>query len=149
MCRLRATRWWRWPHSAPRQVAGQRKMMRLANTAAGIVVSKVGTAVVTAQELDEALEAEAHQSDPSKGASLSLDEAVRRREEWRKRGLKVGFTNGCYDLLHPGHVSLLQRAAAECDRLMSRSTAMHRSGASKGRRVQSRTSAPGLVFWAR
>lgn len=94
------------------------EMMRLANTAAGIVVSKLGTAVVSAQELDEALEAEAHRSDPSKGASLSLDEAVRRREEWRKRGLKIGFTNGCYDLLHPGHISLLKRAAAECDRLI-------------------------------
>jgi D-beta-D-heptose 7-phosphate kinase / D-beta-D-heptose 1-phosphate adenosyltransferase len=94
------------------------EMMRLANTAAGIVVSKLGTAVVSARELDEALEAEAHQSDPSKGASLSLEEAVRRREEWRKRGLKVGFTNGCYDLLHPGHISLLKSAAAECDRLI-------------------------------
>ena len=94
------------------------EMMRLANTAAGIVVSKLGTAVVSAQELDEALEAEAHQSDPSKGASLGLEDAVRRREEWRKRGLKVGFTNGCYDLLHPGHISLLKSAAAECDRLI-------------------------------
>jgi len=70
------------------------------------------------RELDEALEAESHGSDSNKGASLSLDEAVRRREEWRKRGLRVGFTNGCYDLLHPGHVSLLKRAAAECDRLI-------------------------------
>ncbi|MBV9199565.1 MAG: D-glycero-beta-D-manno-heptose-7-phosphate kinase [Alphaproteobacteria bacterium] len=94
------------------------KMMRFANAAAGIVVSKIGTAVVSAKELDEALEAEAHGSDPNKGASLSLEEAVRRREEWRKRGLRVGFTNGCYDLLHPGHVSLLKSAAAECDRLM-------------------------------
>jgi D-beta-D-heptose 7-phosphate kinase / D-beta-D-heptose 1-phosphate adenosyltransferase len=91
------------------------EMMLLANTAAGIVVSKLGTAVVSAQELYEALEAEAH---PSMGASLSLEEAVRRREEWRKRGLKVGFTNGCYDLLHPGHISLLKSAAAECDRLI-------------------------------
>ena len=94
------------------------EMMRFANAAAGIVVSKIGTAVVSAKELDEALEAEAHGSDPNKGASLSLDEAVRRREEWRKRGLRVGFTNGCYDLLHPGHVSLLKSAAAECDRLI-------------------------------
>jgi len=94
------------------------ELMRLANAAAGIVVSKIGTAVVSAWELDEALEAEAHDSDPNKGASLSLDEAVRRREEWRKRGLRVGFTNGCYDLLHPGHISLLKSAAAECDRLI-------------------------------
>jgi D-beta-D-heptose 7-phosphate kinase/D-beta-D-heptose 1-phosphate adenosyltransferase len=94
------------------------ELMRLANAAAGIVVSKIGTAVVSARELDEALETESHQSDPNKGAILGLDEAVRRREEWRKRGLRVGFTNGCYDLLHPGHVSLLRSAAAECDRLI-------------------------------
>jgi D-beta-D-heptose 7-phosphate kinase/D-beta-D-heptose 1-phosphate adenosyltransferase len=86
--------------------------------AAGIVVSKIGTAVVSARELDEVLEAGSHQSEPNKGASVSLDEAMRRREEWRKRGLRVGFTNGCYDLLHPGHVSLLKSAAAECDRLI-------------------------------
>jgi D-beta-D-heptose 7-phosphate kinase/D-beta-D-heptose 1-phosphate adenosyltransferase len=102
--------------TAARLPAGE--LMRLANAAAGIVVSKVGTAVVSARELDEALEAESHGSDPNKGASLSLDEAVRRREEWRKRGLRVGLTNGCYDLLHPGHVSLLKSAAAECDRLI-------------------------------
>jgi D-beta-D-heptose 7-phosphate kinase/D-beta-D-heptose 1-phosphate adenosyltransferase len=94
------------------------ELMRLANAAAGIVVSKVGTAVVSIRELDEALEAEAHGADPNKGASLSLDEAVRRREEWRKRGLRVGFTNGCFDLLHPGHVALMKSAAAECDRLI-------------------------------
>jgi D-beta-D-heptose 7-phosphate kinase / D-beta-D-heptose 1-phosphate adenosyltransferase len=94
------------------------EMMRLANAAAGIVVSKIGTAVVSARELDEALEAESHQSEPNKGASVGLDEAVRRREQWRKRGLRVGFTNGCYDLLHPGHVAALKTAAAECDRLI-------------------------------
>jgi len=94
------------------------ELMRLANAAAGIVVSKSGTAVVSAKELDAALEAAAHQSDLNNGAIFSLDEAVRRREEWRKRGLRVGFTNGCYDLLHPGHVSLLKSAAAECDRLI-------------------------------
>ena len=37
---------------------------------------------------------------------------------WRRQGLKVGFTNGCFDLLHPGHVSLLNQAAATCDRLI-------------------------------
>ena len=94
------------------------ELMRLANAAAGIVVGKIGTAVVSMKELDVALTADLHQSDTNKGAILSLDEAVRRREEWCKRGLKVGFTNGCYDLLHPGHVSLLKSAAAECDRLI-------------------------------
>jgi D-beta-D-heptose 7-phosphate kinase / D-beta-D-heptose 1-phosphate adenosyltransferase len=94
------------------------ELMRLANAAAGIVVSKIGTAVVSPRELDEALEAESHESEPNKGASVGLNEAVRRREEWGKRGLRVGLTNGCYDLLHPGHISLLKSAAAECDRLI-------------------------------
>jgi D-beta-D-heptose 7-phosphate kinase/D-beta-D-heptose 1-phosphate adenosyltransferase len=94
------------------------ELMRFANAAAGIVVRKIGTTVVTARELDEALEAESHRSDPNKGVSVGLEEAVRQREEWRKRALRVGFTNGCYDLLHPGHVSLLKSAAAECDRLI-------------------------------
>jgi D-beta-D-heptose 7-phosphate kinase/D-beta-D-heptose 1-phosphate adenosyltransferase len=92
--------------------------MRLANVAAGIVVSKIGTAVITVEELDNALEAQSHQLKPGKGALLTLSEAVQQRERWRKQGLKVGFTNGCYDLLHPGHVSLLKSAAAECDRLI-------------------------------
>jgi D-beta-D-heptose 7-phosphate kinase/D-beta-D-heptose 1-phosphate adenosyltransferase len=38
--------------------------------------------------------------------------------EWRKQGLRVGFTNGCFDLLHPGHVKLLAGARAACDRLV-------------------------------
>jgi D-beta-D-heptose 7-phosphate kinase/D-beta-D-heptose 1-phosphate adenosyltransferase len=92
------------------------ELMRLENAAAGIVVSKIGTPVVSETELESALEAESHQSDINKGAILSLKEAVKLREEWRKRGLKVGLTNGCYDLLHPGHVSLLKSAAAKCDR---------------------------------
>jgi len=39
-------------------------------------------------------------------------------ERWRKQGLKVGFTNGCFDLLHPGHISLLRQARASCDKLV-------------------------------
>ena len=38
--------------------------------------------------------------------------------DWRKQGLRVGFTNGCFDLLHPGHVKLLAGARATCDRLV-------------------------------
>ena len=46
--------------------------------------------------------------------ALALDHVAR----WRRNGLKVGFTNGCFDLLHPGHVSLLRQARAACDRLV-------------------------------
>jgi D-beta-D-heptose 7-phosphate kinase/D-beta-D-heptose 1-phosphate adenosyltransferase len=89
---------------------------RLANTAAGIVVGKVGTAVVTTDELVAAL----HHSEISAGEAklASLEGAVAQVERWRRKGLRVGFTNGCFDLLHPGHVSLLAQARAACDRLV-------------------------------
>src|SRR5699024_5185527 len=44
-----------------------------------------------------------------------LDEHL---DDWRKQGLRIGFTNGCFDLLHPGHVKLLAAARAACDRLV-------------------------------
>ena len=44
--------------------------------------------------------------------------AAEAAERWRTRGYKVGFTNGCFDLLHPGHVHLLEQCRAMCDRLI-------------------------------
>jgi D-beta-D-heptose 7-phosphate kinase/D-beta-D-heptose 1-phosphate adenosyltransferase len=88
---------------------------RLANTAAGIVVGKVGTAVVSANELAQALiDREALEHSKVMPLSLALDHVAR----WRRNGLKIGFTNGCFDLLHPGHVGLLKQARAACDRLV-------------------------------
>lgn len=88
---------------------------RLANIAAGIVVGKIGTASVQARELIETLidrdQAQARKLVPLPSA---LDQVAR----WRKNGLRVGFTNGVFDLLHPGHISLLQQARAACDRLI-------------------------------
>jgi D-beta-D-heptose 7-phosphate kinase/D-beta-D-heptose 1-phosphate adenosyltransferase len=49
---------------------------------------------------------------------LSLDELLERAQAWKNAGLKTGFTNGCFDLLHPGHIALLQAARAHCDRLV-------------------------------
>jgi D-beta-D-heptose 7-phosphate kinase/D-beta-D-heptose 1-phosphate adenosyltransferase len=87
----------------------------LANAAAGIVVGKVGTAVVHVSELQMALlEEDGHRLRKTLGRPAALD----RIESWRRQGLKVGFTNGCFDLLHPGHVSLLAQARANCDRLV-------------------------------
>ena len=89
---------------------------RLANAAAGVVVGKVGTAVIRSSDLIAAL----HHQDLLMGESKiePLDAAVERVARWRRRGLKVGFTNGCFDLLHPGHISLLSQARATCDRLI-------------------------------
>jgi len=98
------------------------RTMRIANAAAGIVVAKVGTATTTVEEIARAL------SGPERRASLAqaqafapattLADAVALRAGWAAQGLTVGFTNGCFDLLHPGHVSLLAQAAAACDRLI-------------------------------
>lgn len=91
--------------------------MRLANAAAGVVVSKAGTAVVTLDELEAAMEPLDHRPEAA-GRLLSWEEAAGLRESWRRQGLTVGFTNGCFDLLHPGHVAILREAAAACDRLI-------------------------------
>jgi D-beta-D-heptose 7-phosphate kinase/D-beta-D-heptose 1-phosphate adenosyltransferase len=88
---------------------------RLGNFAAGIVVGKIGTAVVYASELTAALNGrDRHDADKVVPRSHALDLVAR----WRRRGLKVGFTNGCFDLLHPGHVALLGQAKTGCDRLV-------------------------------
>lgn len=89
---------------------------RLANTAAGIVVGKVGTAVAYAAEVAAALR---HHDLAAGEAKVLAGEAARDAvAAWRRKGLRVGFTNGCFDLLHPGHVSLLAQAKTACDRLV-------------------------------
>jgi D-beta-D-heptose 7-phosphate kinase/D-beta-D-heptose 1-phosphate adenosyltransferase len=49
---------------------------------------------------------------------VAREEAAERAERWRRRGWKVGFTNGCFDLLHTGHIHLLEQARAQCDQLI-------------------------------
>jgi len=88
--------------------------VRLANIAAGIVVGKVGTAVAHEADLLEAIS-------PRGGALRKIvtrQAAAEQIERWRHRGWRTGFTNGCFDLLHPGHVHLLEQARAACDRLV-------------------------------
>ncbi|WP_050763911.1 D-glycero-beta-D-manno-heptose-7-phosphate kinase [Beijerinckia indica] len=92
---------------------------RLANAAAGIVVGKRGTATVTRTELLEELERETRQGLlPPSSHILSWQTAKARISAWQRDGFKVGFTNGCFDILHAGHVSLLDFARAHCDRLI-------------------------------
>ncbi len=88
----------------------------MANVAAGIVVGKVGTAVVYSTDLIAGLR---HQDISGVESKLATLETARERIGiWRREGLKIGFTNGCFDLLHPGHISLLRQARAECDKLV-------------------------------
>jgi D-beta-D-heptose 7-phosphate kinase/D-beta-D-heptose 1-phosphate adenosyltransferase len=89
---------------------------QLANAAAGIVVGKSGTAVAHPDELAAAL----HRQDllTGEGKVATVEQLRERIGDWRRRGLKVAFTNGCFDLLHPGHVALLSQARAASDRLI-------------------------------
>ena len=89
---------------------------QLANVAAGIVVGKVGTAVARRDEIADAL----HAGDLLRGERklAGLEAALDPVARWRRQGLRIGFTNGCFDLLHPGHVHLLEQARAACDRLV-------------------------------
>jgi D-beta-D-heptose 7-phosphate kinase/D-beta-D-heptose 1-phosphate adenosyltransferase len=87
----------------------------LANHASGIVVGKMGTASVRLSELKSALdEVPITASHKIKNVADMVDEI----ERWRARGLKIGFTNGCFDILHPGHISLIREARHHCDRLI-------------------------------
>lgn len=95
--------------------SGMEAAMRAANAAAAVVVGKRGTATVSAAELRARI---------LPAASLAPEEKIvfdwsvldERLAQWR--GLRIGFTNGCFDLLHPGHVKLLAAARAACDRLI-------------------------------
>jgi D-beta-D-heptose 7-phosphate kinase/D-beta-D-heptose 1-phosphate adenosyltransferase len=86
----------------------------IANVAAGISVGKLGTSAVNRHELDDAMlvRKETH------AKITDRDTAVLRVEDAKKEGKKVGFTNGCFDILHPGHIELLIKAREACDYLV-------------------------------
>jgi len=92
---------------------------RIANAAAGIVVGKRGTATPTRSELVEELDGGVRRGlAPPQVKVLTREEAQERRAAWQQDGLKVGFTNGCFDILHVGHLAILDFARAHCDRLV-------------------------------
>ncbi|MGI9212150.1 MAG: bifunctional D-glycero-beta-D-manno-heptose-7-phosphate kinase/D-glycero-beta-D-manno-heptose 1-phosphate adenylyltransferase HldE [Methylococcaceae bacterium] len=87
---------------------------RLANLAAGLVVAKLGTASVTREELAEAVSGgRAHRH-----GKVNLSELLELLAEARNKGEKIVATNGCFDILHPGHIRYLRQARALGDRLV-------------------------------
>jgi D-beta-D-heptose 7-phosphate kinase/D-beta-D-heptose 1-phosphate adenosyltransferase len=82
-----------------------------------VAVGKKGTATVTLAELRRRI---------LPGAFLAAEEKIiaaggdleTHLLDWRKQGFRVGFTNGCFDILHPGHVKVLTAARGACDRLI-------------------------------
>src|SRR6202790_1263247 len=91
--------------------------LRMVNAAAAVAVGKKGTASVTSAELRRKILPHAFLAAAEKiiAEGGDLDAHL---SDWRKQGLRIGFTNGCFDILHPGHVKVLTAARAACDRLI-------------------------------
>ncbi len=91
--------------------------LRMATAAAAVAVGKRGTAIVTSAELRRIILPHAFLAAEEKivAASGDLEACL---SDWRKQGLRIGFTNGCFDILHPGHVKVLTAARGACDRLI-------------------------------
>lgn len=89
---------------------------QLANIAAGVVVGKHGTDVASPVEILRA--AQTRRLHRAERKVTDTPTVVAHTRQWSDTGLTIGFTNGCFDLLHPGHVHLLQGARASCDRLI-------------------------------
>jgi D-beta-D-heptose 7-phosphate kinase/D-beta-D-heptose 1-phosphate adenosyltransferase len=94
--------------------------IRLANVAGGLEVEKIGVATVTRDEILRDL----LRSGPTPGAGPRIDKLLQREslrhelESRRRLGQRVAFTNGCFDVLHAGHVQYLQEARAQADLLV-------------------------------
>ena len=91
--------------------------MRAANAAASVVVGKSGTATVSAEDLRARILPPASRA-PEEKIVLDWRDLDARLAKWRAEGLRIGFTNGVFDLLHPGHIRVLAQARAVCDRLV-------------------------------
>lgn len=90
--------------------------LQLANIAAGVVVGKVGTVPINKHELLEALTSE--QSSEQANKICNLVQLKQKVTNWKKAGQKIVFTNGCFDLLHAGHVTYLEAAKKRGDKLI-------------------------------
>jgi D-beta-D-heptose 7-phosphate kinase / D-beta-D-heptose 1-phosphate adenosyltransferase len=90
--------------------------LSLANVAAGVVVGKVGTVPITKADLVDAL-ATAQGSEQAHKVS-DLPDLLQKISAWKQQGQKIVFTNGCFDLLHAGHVTYLEGAKKRGDKLV-------------------------------
>lgn len=92
------------------------RAVELSNVAAGAACEKLGTATISPGEFLAAFKLVSEASSPEK--ILDRDEATRVAFQLRAEGRRIAFANGCFDLLHAGHVTLLHRARAFGDALM-------------------------------
>ncbi len=90
--------------------------LQLANLAAGVVVGKVGTVPITREELMNAI---ARQQETTQAHKIcNLPQLLEKVNLWKKTPFKIVFTNGCFDLLHAGHVTYLEAAKKRGDKLI-------------------------------
>jgi D-beta-D-heptose 7-phosphate kinase/D-beta-D-heptose 1-phosphate adenosyltransferase len=87
---------------------------RIANVAASIEVTRIGTEVITREDLARAL----RPGDGHERKILSVEELRVALDRERRAGHRVSFTNGCFDLLHAGHIQILNFARAQADCLV-------------------------------
>jgi D-beta-D-heptose 7-phosphate kinase/D-beta-D-heptose 1-phosphate adenosyltransferase len=90
--------------------------LALANTAAGVVVGKVGTVPITKIDLIQALEDQ--RSNEQAHKICNYTELLEKVAVWKQANQKIVFTNGCFDLLHAGHVTYLEAAKKRGDKLI-------------------------------
>jgi len=90
----------------------------VANIAGGLAVAKLGTAIISQAELMQAIENSDEDISNDIAPLMDWNAAKDQIEKWQAQGLKVGFTNGCFDIVHYGHVNYLARAKQKCDRLI-------------------------------
>ncbi len=90
--------------------------VNLANIAAGIVVAKTGTAPISRNELVAEFTASTQMKGPDK--ILDLQHLLVRLAEWRANGDRIVFTNGCFDILHVGHITLLEQCREFGDKIV-------------------------------
>ena len=90
------------------------EIVKIANIAAGIVVNKTGTSVAHLSEMLVSV----NKNNIHLSKVMDLSEVDKVTSFWLKKKEKIGFTNGCFDYLHPGHVSLFQQAKQKCSKLI-------------------------------
>ena len=83
---------------------------RIANSAASIVVSKFGAAVASPAELKQVIDGIHNNGALSESKILSIEQAAKKADELRVEGKKIIFTNGCFDLVHAGHLASFTKA---------------------------------------
>jgi D-beta-D-heptose 7-phosphate kinase/D-beta-D-heptose 1-phosphate adenosyltransferase len=91
--------------------------VRAANAAAAVAVGKRGTSTVLLAELRARILPAASLA-PEEKIVFDWSDLDERLADWRRHDLRIGFTNGCFDILHRGHIKLLAESRAACDRLV-------------------------------